>query len=262
MNCGKQISDAPQTVFKYVSMAGAKATLLNQTIQFTHPKDLNDPFDSLPGRPSIDEAKCALDQTSGCIAQPEAIARKLDQRMIDHYLEMRKQFKIAVSSFSEKEDNYLMWAHYAEGFKGCCFEFDSVKLLSCLGLKEFHQVDYDGARIPTPIPVSDPEENEKAIIKLLRRKACCWGYEKEWRLFLSAKPDKRTYSLNGKWYRTFSPDALLSVTVGMMASDQDLMDIASLCRRLFPHTTVYKTSPAATSFAFKATPYISESGSA
>lgn len=257
MNCGKQIADSPQTVFKYVSMEGAKATLLNQTIQFTHPKDLNDPFDCLPGRPRIEEVKAYLERESGCMAQTDSIASCLDQREPDHYLKIREKFSLAMSCFSTSKDNYLMWGHYAAGFKGCCLEFDSEMLLSSLGLDYYRQVDYDDARAPEKPLISKADEE-----RFLCRKASCWWYENERRLFLSAKPDKRTYSLNGKWYRTFSPDALLSVTVGMMASEQDLKDVASLCRRFFPHTTVYKTSPDDTSFAFKATPYVSENGSA
>lgn len=239
-----------QFVDKYITMQGAKATLLNQTIQFTHPKDLNDPFDCLPARPRIEEVKANLEKKTGCLASPDAIAHCLDQREPGHYLKMREKFTIAMSCFSVSKDNHLMWAHYADSFKGCCLEFDSQKLLKSLCLDKFYPVNYSDDRAPEPASLN---ENIEGVRKILLWKAPCWAYENERRLFINTEKDRFEYTLNGRWYRRFSSDALVSVTVGMNATDTDIDDIVGLCEKSFQHTCVYRTSPDHTRFAYRAT---------
>ena len=229
-------------VFKYVTMQGVKATLENQTIQFTHPKDLNDPFDCLPAQPCVEEAQGEVERLKGGIAQQEAINRNLKGRAPDHYLKLREELKIALSSFSDTKENLLMWSHYAESFRGCCLEFDSRKLLSSLGLMQFYNVTYNIYRPPLPV-VGGKQKDQDEALQVLLRKNSCWVYENEKRLFIKTTVDEKTFSDNGRWYRHFSKDSLVSVSIGMNASESDAVKITSLCKSLFPKTIVYRTSP-------------------
>ena len=178
------------SVFKYVTMQGGKASLLNRTIQFTHPKDLNDPFDCLPARPRDKEVAERLRKDyPNCIVKDVDVKRNLDQRSPNHYLNIREQLSIALSSFSGLWDCMLMWAHYTDSFKGCCLEFCAEKLLNDLNIKEFFFVDYGVERIPMPTD-SDACNYTSAIQQLLRQKHQYWSYECEQRLFLSTEHDR------------------------------------------------------------------------
>ena len=244
MRCNMNTLGDSHNVFKYVTMKGAKATLLNRTIQFTHPKDLNDPFDCLPAQPCVEEAQGEVERFKGGIAHPEAVDRNLKERAPNHYLKLREGFEIALSSFSDTKENLLMWSHYADSFKGCCLEFNPKQLLSSLSLvlPKFFPVTYDDKRPPMPVDGGQSSYKDE-VLSILLTKSTIWEYEHEKRLFMSTSTDSKTYTLNGKWYRQFSEDALVSVSIGICASENDIEDITSLCKRLFPQTTVYRTSP-------------------
>lgn len=84
-----------------------------------------------------------------------------------------------VACFSAKNDDLLMWSHYADGHRGFCLEFDGT--LEPFSLAR--QVKYQG-EIPKLNPIqilTNPEKDDLfAVLKLT--KAQCWSYEEEWRL--------------------------------------------------------------------------------
>lgn len=75
----------------------------------------------------------------------------------------------------------LLWAHYAGGFRGVAFEYnvDDAQY-------DIRPVDYDNKKIELTI-----EQMRKLLageilpqdVDVLRRKAECWGYEDEYRLY-------------------------------------------------------------------------------
>lgn len=88
---------------------------------------------------------------------------------------------IGIACFSETFDNAVMWAHYADNFRGICIAYSASKLRDLLP---------DSARLvrvsyaDTPIYVSkhDKDDLVTAAQKILSQKRYNWAYEREWRV--------------------------------------------------------------------------------
>ena len=96
---------------------------------------------------------------------------------------------MGVLSLAEKNDNLLMWAHYADSHKGMCLEFSTE--LSHNGAenrlkdKEFtNKVDYND-NYPSIAEMKIFDQPQSSMQKhLFLQKATCWEYEEEWRLLM------------------------------------------------------------------------------
>ena len=69
-----------------------------------------------------------------------------------------------------------MWGHYADGHRGICF---GVKLKNTKKAGKAYKIVYSGQASLRPEEDSDSDRAKK----VLRRKANCWSYEEEVRLF-------------------------------------------------------------------------------
>lgn len=85
--------------------------------------------------------------------------------------------KTGVFSMSEKNDDILMWSHYADGHKGICVEFQITDRSPEYVLPD--RVTYQD-RLPE-INAYKTSDKEK-VRRLLYTKARHWEYEKEWRI--------------------------------------------------------------------------------
>lgn len=84
---------------------------------------------------------------------------------------------MGVSSFSERVDSPLMWAHYANSHKGYCVEYDfSNSNMSSSILPVIYQDEIFECSC-----VLDEEKRRQIIITALV-KSKDWEYEKEWRM--------------------------------------------------------------------------------
>ena len=105
----------------------------------------------------------------------------------EKYLERAEQVRnivesIRFTSFTSSYDNELLWAHYAGGFSGICFEYEIDD-----SLENLMPMKYSGR------PTLSDEEIEKIAAKaikpqdanILLSKSDSWSYEKEYRLFLN-----------------------------------------------------------------------------
>jgi DUF2971 family protein len=84
-----------------------------------------------------------------------------------------------VACLAEDNRDLLMWAHYADGHRGFCLEFDgSVEPFS-----KARRVVYS-SEMPRLSPVDILNENGKVdlVEKMILTKASCWAYEREWRI--------------------------------------------------------------------------------
>jgi hypothetical protein len=91
---------------------------------------------------------------------------------------------LGIASFSETWDNELMWAHYADGFRGICVAYSLLKLLE--GLDDDHAL----ARIvysdrPYNLNLAGKRNQDIRARAVLSTKNLKWNYEREWRLFAS-----------------------------------------------------------------------------
>jgi hypothetical protein len=100
--------------------------------------------------------------------------------------------QIGICSFSEVHDLNLMWAHYADQFKGICIAYDLSRLLEALKADvEFIRICYVEKEPCLPHSKQPKKELEPLAKKALSYKNYAWLYEREWRMF--AKPGRVPY---------------------------------------------------------------------
>jgi len=89
--------------------------------------------------------------------------------------------KIGVGSFCEACDNELMWAHYADQFRGICIAYDFRRLISELP----DDVYFTRMHYAERFPVIGESRREPDILamRVLSYKNYRWAYEREWRMF-------------------------------------------------------------------------------
>lgn len=151
----------PPRLYRYMSLNStrqqgfARRLLLHGELYLASPSTLNDPDDCTPN------------------VQPEALVPVL-REMIDA--------QVGIVSFSADNANHLMWAHYADGERGICFQIDPRYILSKedsegIALLPVNYMPF--ARLRGPFDDSSATRNAMA---LLTTKRPDWSYEREWRL--------------------------------------------------------------------------------
>ena len=105
--------------------------LEDELLRFTQPGDLNDPFECLPKKPSIEEfdnlINSLIPENSNKVIQKE-IKAKYDSKYLDELYKTQVEKvneDIGIFSLSKNWKSSLMWAHYTESHKGFCVGFDS-----------------------------------------------------------------------------------------------------------------------------------------
>lgn len=103
---------------------------------------------------------------------------------------LKEMNQIRICSLSKNMSNPLMWAHYADGFRGICIELEIDE--SKLDLREITYSPF--TPIPSDEPAWDYEEGEDVAmstkewaIVALNGKYEDWEYEEEWRIFSEEK---------------------------------------------------------------------------
>ena len=141
------MTDRPSHLFKYQAVsARSLENLKARTLYFSTPSAFNDPFDCalelvmkdlddddldrayahLRSRADLDpqlEAELTTDGVPNERAR-EVFARSLTADVLMPRIEETRS-QVGVACFSAKNDDLLMWAHYADGHRGFCLEFDT-----------------------------------------------------------------------------------------------------------------------------------------
>ncbi|USI73572.1 DUF2971 domain-containing protein [Sphingomonas morindae] len=110
----------------------------------------------------------------------------------EEFVETVRQEKLGlgIASLSETWDNELMWAHYADGFRGICVAYPMARLLECLdGTHALARVAY-GDR-PHYLNLSAMRDADHRARAILSTKNVKWSYEREWRLFAAHRGEAR-----------------------------------------------------------------------
>jgi hypothetical protein len=243
--------------------------LKNRVLWFSKPANFNDPFDCAIGGFEISEitqndwqaifdkyreravakgtrAKVKFDADFSQEGRPNEKFKSAtvkstrnfrpDPKEAEHFRNKR-----GVACFSEKVDDILMWAHYADGHRGFCIEFDTT---------------YDPFTRAFPVNYSDafPTLNPKHILvdgqsdpmmAIITNKSTGWSYEKEWRIFRK----------EGDTEYTVKPEALTGIYFGCEMSYVHIEIIALILRN--SPTQLYKTVRSNREFkvSFKAVEY-------
>jgi hypothetical protein len=201
----------PKRLYKYRN--SSKESLINlksNTLYMVSPKLLNDPYDCFINieidvnrlsnknveiirqhyisKPNIPEA-IRIEFKEKTVAQlKELFYRSIKTELIKRRDAFIK--KNGVCCFSEKKDNILMWAHYAESFKGYCIEFDTNNE----PFTKMRKVDYSYDMPSFDLVSFVVNESDDQILKLFSTKAKDWEYEKEWRILHAESGTEYHYS--------------------------------------------------------------------
>jgi hypothetical protein len=195
--------------------------LINSALFFPKPITFNDPFDGqlLPENFKSELKELGLDN---------------GEHHIDSYNAAIKEYlnRVGVLSLCKKEDNILMWSHYADSHQGFCLGFkpDLIRQIETEGIPTYqYTVAYEKHHPFKKIYENYPKINCFGdfceLVEALKKAALTikhknWKYEEEERLI----SDKSGLYL-------FHPEALHCVILGLNISESDAFTIKNLLKR-------------------------------
>jgi hypothetical protein len=176
--------------------------LANYQLYFQHPREYNDPFDSVIHYYAESTIEAYIDKVmKGSQLTREQIIEDIENSIKDglfkRYGDLIRQemygkdlFPLPLTCcFSEKNDDVLMWSHYAKYHKGICLSFKAKLIegkphltVNSKALR-LYPMNYD-LKAPEPINLHNQIEEMGQISKFLSTKSSGWEYENEYRMFL------------------------------------------------------------------------------
>lgn len=158
------------------------------------------------------------DPMEGLFTSSSLLKESADYRAIRTAIRSNKA-QIGMCSFSEVHDHELMWAHYADQFKGICVAYSLSRLLKGLGDDVNFVRMYYNETVPT-VHRTNKDASELAKM-VLSYKNYRWLYEREWRMFAG---------LGKTYYRNTA--CVTCVYLGSRIKADDRKQIANPLRRL------------------------------
>ena len=237
----------PDRLYKYMSLENerkqehARVIIDDEAIHFSAPCDFNDPFDCQFIRefdPTPEEEKrtfleCLEWQRGSREEAERELAEILGPGGTERRQRLREEIRqngetvterTRVFCLTEVRDDILMWSHYANCHRGICLEFGfckDVRVHDGFAARTW-RVDYG-----TDFPVVNPYktlEGER-IRKMVCRKSCHWGYEKEWRVIYAHPPGE-----TGDHEERLPPALLEGVIMGARISKSSRQLVLALAR--------------------------------
>ena len=234
----------PPTLYKFCSFNEWTPSIFERNeIYFQSPDCFNDPFDSkIPTTyegtedqrvsrlkeiwrkgPHKDKPEETLHEEAVRVVkagQDVPVVLKTSMRTVDR---LRKQ--MGIFCMTQKNDDILMWSHYANHHTGFCLEFQTSNNFfgKAMPLKKHYS-----AKRPCVNLINSP--NPKEMVEALLTKAKDWKDEEEWRVI--------DY-INGPGPQTYPPEALSSVILGCRISPENRQRITQWCRACNPQPTIY-----------------------
>lgn len=244
-------------LYKYTSAQGAFNILQDLTVKWSSPLVFNDPFDSQLNISYGDAGYLNLIR--------QQIMDEFDNNKTDNHLEdlVNKWFLknekdleeskekwmkyvkwIRIFSMTERNDDLLMWAHYAECHKGAVICFKTGETF-----ENPQKVSYSGNVPKIGLTVMDFAEDmsdtkktfdyDNFFFENLFMKSDHWKYEKEWRCisFVKNKEDLD----KGELYDLFpiSNHEIISVYLGCMMEEEVRGKIMNLAKQKINNIEIY-----------------------
>ena len=144
----------------------------------------------------------------------------------------------------EKNDNLLLWSHYADEHKGAAFQFECITELDVPLLVAKPVIYSDEAPglateeewLQEALGLRAPNTGADAWPRLVTTKAKALEHEKEWRVVTTRRP----YENEGYEDATFYPQEISKVFLGCRMNNPDKAKILSLLTNDFAHVEVYQ----------------------
>ncbi len=222
----------PAKLYKYRGVNDyTQAIFKRNELYFAAPSQFNDPFDSAfqvivegPANQKVFEALAfelvkkklpefsmkekldAAQQIGAALIQTKAEEARL---ISIEKLAKDTNDKVRILSLSEKNDDILMWSHYADSHKGICLEFDTSPASF---LNDAQPVTYDDTFPALNLLDIVVDEDLRKTAPWLLTKARQWEYEREWRVLDFD---------GGSGVKSFPPTCLTGVILGCRITDED-----------------------------------------
>lgn len=226
-------SKVPKRLFKYQPINDKireerLGTLKENKVWLTKADYLNDPYDCQ----AIYYNKEKLLKTIIENNIPEKISKK-PEYIIEYLEKGLKMFKsnLAVTCFSEQEDNMPMWANYADNHAGICIEYDfsNLPIDSDFGKMLYPMVyeeeRYDISNILIDQATARYQKNPYVLFFLTLMKHSSWRYEKEWRFI--AMDIEQKYEFGFTKELPIQPTAIY---FGINCREEDINDITRIVK--------------------------------
>lgn len=184
----------------------------------------------------------------------EEIAGNMDDLVDNLHAAVQKHMTHSrVLCVTEKNDNVVMWSHYADEHRGvvlelrCIDEIDNTLLAACKvkysrQFPSFPSLDSFVKHLTGEEPLDLP----KLSWEIAFTKHEDWSYEKEWRVHipLLREPPGNGYSLYNEDPRVFG-----KVYLGCRIPDSDAARVTATAKEYIPHAKVLKGKRSRTAFA-------------
>jgi hypothetical protein len=233
-NIADQLQESGAILFKYRSMATETERnytldiLDNHRLYCPAPASFNDPFEckaeisfKAPINVKNKRAKERLMKEKPHIteAEVEALApdrwqqvEKKDPEEFPRWL----QYDTGVVSFSEINDDILMWSHYAGRHNGVCIEFSCANRDHVDFFARIFRVHYQ-EKLPSVNFYTTPKEEQLQAFILTKAKH--WEYEKEWRIVIADN------TIQNSRYITLPSGIISAIYLGCKISQENRNEI-------------------------------------
>lgn len=196
----------PHTLYRYRSLDPKKAqrelnAISNATLYCSTFDRLNDPMEGSYRK----------------LTSPTFL-KELDEPVFSDSLTNQKQI-LGICSFSETHNDNMMWAHYADEYRGMCIAYRFSSLRHALPKSVyFTRISY---RDNAPTPKRKAARVEEEAYRLLSCKGYKWQFEREWRMLSS----QGTISYK-------NPKVVTDVYLGSRVSEENR---SNFIKQLTPH---------------------------
>ena len=232
-------------LYKYRSMgsAGLVELFSERKIYLNNATKFNDPFEC---RPALTYHQSALkrqlllkEMTRHHFPDANRQAVRKLMKGKDHLLTNPTVLEASYQGFvntvgiyclSERNDDILMWSHYADSHQGLCLQFDASteKTIFWEAFKVVYQEEYPVVNI---MDMGKAEEFRKALLT----KSDHWNYEQERRIL-------KMELEGGPGHYSFAPELLKGVILGALMTDEDRNTLLNWIKKYPAKISVYQAA--------------------
>lgn len=158
---------------------------------------------------------------------------------------------------SERHDNVVMWAHYADEHRGIVFKLRCIDEIDN-ALLAARKVSYTDSFLPFPsvdqyakhLTGEEPIDFVPLFWNIAYTKHIDWSYEREWRVHVALlqEPPGDGHAI----YRE-DPRVFEAIYLGCRIEDEEVAAIVKHIRRHLPATKIFRGSKSATAFTLSFT---------
>ena len=206
-------------LYRYMTMSSAMSTIHKGMWRLGRITDFNDPFD------------CLFAFRHGGLSMPEDFYSPFSMKFRNEEFS-----KYGILCFSRNCSTPAMWAHYAQGMTGVCFECEMPESESLYPVEYSHQrLIFD----VTDDRYLSSQECRDHVTKIIQTKHSSWSYEEEQRVFLKLgegkvvqrSPRRSAYGDEPRHWIQIDPGVIQRVIVGPLATDGDVNKLKELMTR-------------------------------